>query len=71
MKTLRAWVLKRKFLDEFGPSNEPPGTLMYFFGEPPEYGPAYEWFRMKHLDQKEELHGCESSVGATDHPGRY
>lgn len=69
-KLLKAWVLKRKYMDESGRSQEPSGTLLFFRDPPPEYGPAYEWIRMKHLDEREDDE-LGSSVGILNNPGTY
>lgn len=67
-RRMKAWVLKRKYLDEH--TGEVAGTLLYFRDSPPEYGGNYEWIRMEHLDER----GADESgelERATDHPGRY
>lgn len=49
-RCLKAWVLKRRYLDEH--TGEVGGTLLYFYDNPPDYGNLYEWIRMSHLDQE-------------------
>lgn len=67
---LRAWVLKRKLLDEH--TGEVGAVLQFFYGQPPEpSSPYYQWIRMEHLDEKESGDDSGRSVGAFDNPGRY
>jgi hypothetical protein len=69
-RRLRAYCLKRKYLDEH--TGEVGGVLQFFYDLPPDLGPNYTWVRMQHLDEREDSgDGCEPSVGSFDNPGRY
>lgn len=69
-KLLKAWVLKRKLLDEH--MGEVGGALLFFYDQPAApANSSYEWIRMEHLDEKEQAHGPESSVGLFSNPGTY
>jgi len=49
-KRLKAWVLKRKLLDEH--MGEVGGALLFFYDPPAApANSSYEWIRMEHLDQ--------------------
>ena len=67
MKLLKAWVLKRKLLDEH--MGEVGGALLFFYDQPA--APAnshYEWIRMEHLDQKDKPTGSNEGP---DNPGFF
>ena len=65
-RLLKAWVLKRKLLDES--VGELGAVLQFFYDDPPAPSSEhYEWIRMEHLDEREskELH----SIGEAFFPG--
>ncbi len=72
-KLLKAWVLKRKLLDEF--SGEVGAVLQFFYDPPPPpSSDHYVWIRMQHLDEKqaEEVDDVYSGSRINfDNPSRY